>query len=113
MALEFAASRHLTSRASVRDSARARCMSRDESPTFARATATTTARAGTTTGEDSRDVSLGVRVNPLARAFAGRLETELRARLVTATATCDRAFEEARAELERFRPGAVGTHGET
>ena len=58
-------------------------------------------------------MSLGVRVNPLARAFAGRLETELRARLVTATATCDRAFEEARAELERFRPGAAGTIGET
>ena len=86
-------------------------MSRDASPTSARATTTTTARAGTTTGEDSRDASLGVRVNPLARAFAGRLETELRARLVTAT--CDRAFEEARAELERCRPGAAGTHGET
>ena len=88
-------------------------MSRAESPTFARATPTTTARAGPTPGEDSRDVSLGVRVNPLARAFAGRLETELRARLVTATATCDRAFDEARAELERFRPGGAGTHGET
>jgi len=88
--------------------------SRSTSPTSSRATTaprTTVVRAATITGEDSFE--LGVRVNPLARTFADRLEAELRERLRSATATCDRAFEEARAELERSRPGAAGTHGET